>query len=122
MTSGEKQKSKDRTVIEVALRLPVCKTQCRVARIYPSTKVFSPPGRAKRLTPSPSVIKKEKEQNNDSSCGSCRRLCSDDTRKKNGAEWMQCTFCRVRYHTICQNVVDGIHFMCDGCEDSHDSE
>jgi len=46
----------------------------------------------------------------------------DDSKKTNGAEWIKCTFYRVWYHATYQKVVDELHFMCDGCEDSDDSK
>ena len=63
-----------------------------------------------------------KTQNNDDACGSCTGLYSEDTKTKNGAEWMECSFFRV-YHTACQKkVVEELHFVCDGCEYSDDSK
>jgi len=49
-------------------------------------------------------------------------LYSDKAKKKNGAEWIECSFCRVWYHTTYEKFVDEPHFVYDGCEDSDDSE
>jgi len=122
MTSGDnKHKSKD--VIEDTLQLPVSKTRRWMTRNNPSAQVFPPSGRVTQPTPSISVIKREKRtENNDDACGSCGGLYSDDAKNQNGAEWTQWLFCHVWYHTTCRKVVDELQFMCDGCEDSDDSE
>jgi hypothetical protein len=121
MTPGD-DKHKFKDVIKDMLQLPVSKTRCRMTRNNPSTKVFSLSRQTKQLIPSTTIIKSEKRtQNNDDACGLCGGFIRMMLRKKLH-EWIECTFCQVWYHTTCQKVVGEYHFLCDGCEDSNDSE
>ncbi|KAG8247528.1 hypothetical protein J6590_058564 [Homalodisca vitripennis] len=50
-------------------------------------------------------------------CGVCLKLFSEDVKKKNGAQWLQCSFCKFPYHEKCQkNPTKELIYMCDACE------
>ena len=68
------------------------------------------------------TAKKRKPQEKEDACGSCDGLYLEDTKKKNGAKWIQCQFCIVWYHERCQNIISELHFMCSACEESDDSD
>jgi len=61
--------------------------------------VFPTSGQATQSTPSVSV--REKNDKNDDACGSFGGLYSDDAKNKNGAKWIECSFCRVRFPKVC---------------------
>lgn len=65
---------------------------------------------------------KGKKKDDDWHCGVCGMSYREDEKAKNGALWIQCSFCCVPYHTNCQTRPDDDDiFMCDGCA-SDDSE
>lgn len=73
-------------------------------------------------TPSTSRTKSSRNNEEDWECGSCGKSYNNDVRKKNGAKWIQCSFCLVWYHTNCQPSFhkDDNVFMCDGCHEDSD--
>lgn len=66
-------------------------------------------------------IKRQKLTNklyDDWKCSVCDKLYSQDEKMKNGAEWIQCSFCKLTFHLACQSddpdEETGV-FMCDEC-------
>lgn len=51
-------------------------------------------------------------------CSVCKKFYSNDEKMKNGAEWIQCSFCQQTFHLTCQSddpdEETGV-FMCDEC-------
>lgn len=81
---------------------------------------------AKCLTPpvcSPSTslqasTSKLLDQDEDWTCAVCHKTYSQDVKKKTGAKWIQCSFCRCTYHFDCQRSdvdEDEDIYMCDLC-------
>lgn len=66
----------------------------------------------------PTKKKTKKHVESDWTCSTCKGLYSEDVKIKNGAEWIQCSFCQETYHERCQNEipidVQDI-YMCDIC-------
>lgn len=59
------------------------------------------------------IIKPDEE---DWTCGVCSSTWSHDKKKKNGKDWVQCSFCLTPYHVSCQtgSTTESI-YMCDLC-------
>lgn len=51
-------------------------------------------------------------------CGVCNGSYLEDCKKKNGARWIQCSYCLVPYHLKCQSSNEDKVFMCDRCTGS----
>lgn len=49
-------------------------------------------------------------------CGTCRGHFEQDVKLKNGAEWIECQFCKSWYHVLCQKVLNTTFFLCSNCE------
>lgn len=55
-------------------------------------------------------------EDDDWTCGICMKTYSNDAKKKTGASWIQCSFCRVPYHGNCQKQsTDEDAYMRDTC-------
>ncbi|KAJ4436446.1 hypothetical protein ANN_19079 [Periplaneta americana] len=107
------------TGVDEVLSLPVSKATAKKPRGDPTTKVLSPKEKA---STSKTGQKKNPRNKKEDVCGSCGGLYLEDTKKKNGAKWIQCQFCLVWYHEKCQNIISKLHFMCGDCEISDDSD
>ncbi|CAG9826184.1 unnamed protein product [Diabrotica balteata] len=61
-------------------------------------------------------------EDNDWHCGMCGNSYSLDVKRKNGAKWVQCSYCMIPYHVMCQSsdVEDDV-FICDMCGNNDDT-
>ncbi|CAG9815306.1 unnamed protein product [Phaedon cochleariae] len=60
--------------------------------------------------------RQDDDDDDDWECGVCGDNYSEDYRRKNGAKWVQCSYCLTPYHLKCQasdNEEDVS--MCDNC-------
>ncbi|KAG8308042.1 hypothetical protein J6590_007026 [Homalodisca vitripennis] len=89
-----------------------------------SAKCLNPPERDKMDQPKPGTPKdRPAKPDDDWKCGLCSKLFSEDVKKKNGAQWLQCSFCKFPYHEKCQkNPTKELIYMCDACEPFYGSE
>lgn len=60
------------------------------------------------------------EIEDDWECGLCEALYSADVKKRNGAKWIQCSYCLTPYHEICVSIEDSdpeiqLYFRCERC-------
>ncbi|CAG9838895.1 unnamed protein product [Diabrotica balteata] len=67
-----------------------------------------------------SVQKAKKSEIDDWECGLCGVLYSTDVKKRNGAQWIQCSSCLTPYHEICISIEDTdadekLYYRCDRC-------
>lgn len=67
-----------------------------------------------------SKVRNEKKENissdGDWTCGTCGGQYSTDERERNGKKWVQCSFCLIPYHELCQSECAVGHiYMCDLC-------
>lgn len=79
----------------------------------PSTSAAPPPSETRA-----SKHKEDADGENEWTCGKCSGNFTQDVRRKNGAKWIQCSFCLVPYHTTCQEDFfdSGDVYMCNSCE------
>lgn len=68
------------------------------------------------------VPHQEEEGEEDWKCGVCSESYLEDCKKKNGAKWIQCSYCLVPYHLKCQSSEEENVFMCDRCAADSSSE
>lgn len=98
-----------------------------------SAKYLTPTDDNTNTEPTTSKGKKLNRNHNDDDwmCGVCSKSYFQDVQKRNGAKWIQCSFCLVPYHIKCLAVDDDDDekiFRCDTCceneipSDSSDSE
>lgn len=62
-------------------------------------------------------LSKKRKLDDDWECGVCGGSYSADHKQKNGAQWVQCSYCLVPYHVNCQpsDSDEEVVFMCDMC-------
>lgn len=72
--------------------------------------------------PSTSGTQKTKKSKieDDWECGLCEAFYSSDVKKRNGAKWIQCSYCLTPYHEICvsldnTDVEEQLYYRCDRC-------
>lgn len=65
-----------------------------------------------------------KKKEDDWDCGVCGINYNEDVQMKTSAQWVQCSFCVVWYHSQCQTSYEEGEdvFMCDGCQTDTDEE
>lgn len=72
----------------------------------------------KLVKPTTLQSKKSVTADDDWSCRICNTTYSSDVKKKNGKQWIQCSFCCYTYHETCQSQKpdqDTTVYMCDSC-------
>lgn len=97
-----------------------------------SATCLNPPGKNKvpldtfTIQPGPSrptTSTRATLSDEDWKCGVCSKCFSEDVKMKNGAKWLQCSFCQYPYHEKCQsNPTKELIFMCDACEPLYGNE
>lgn len=83
------------------------------------------PSTSKAKTISKKTVPQQEDNDEDDwRCGACKKSYLEDCKKKNGARWIQCSYCLVPYHLKCQASDEENVFMCDRCAGttSDDSE
>lgn len=63
-------------------------------------------------------VPQQEDNDDDWRCGVCEGSYLEDCKKKNGAQWIQCSYCLVPYHLKCQAADEETVFMCDRCTGS----
>lgn len=103
-----------------------------------TAKYLTPPDHSTRPRPTPSPnqstlppsspeagpsTSRSSIDNEDWVCGVCKGSYSADVKKRNGANWISCSFCATPYHENCQGAeTDMDIFMCDRCANLNDSD
>lgn len=82
-------------------------------------------GLKKKLVQKKAILKTVQNKENsrhldDWECGLCNGLYSQDVTAKNGAQWIQCSYCTVPYHNDCLgcdlDTEEQLYFRCEYCE------
>lgn len=105
--------------IEALLRTPIAQKSANLPstrRKKTTAECLTPSEQSEKPGPSSNRQSLSTDEADDWTCGICMKKYSNDAKKKTGAAWIQCSFCRVPYHENCQKQpTDEDVYMCDAC-------